>query len=418
MTTQSENKFPFCEILERCKKANIKTEVLQMIYQPWIQVNLQPEAQTKKDKINIFIKNVEEAEMLLDIDFETIYAISKYHGYYSIQDHYIEAMLEYAGSKGHSSIYTQVIKQLGILEASYNDPINQSSQIQETVNSDRIFISKNQYSDVKLSLGLSEKYFSILEGLSSWKINQTPESLQLKLTTIRIENVNISSHEDALAILEKIGNSLLFQLNIQTVLPIYLAPRENQDYSIIPSIIRKRNSSNEIQPVELNFPTHEYDTEPTSLYWYANTAPRMPILQYLAYYQVIEFYFPRFKNNDDTNEITSLKATIKNCVQPEDIKSFFEEESRLKFFRNYDKWKDITTKPSPIRKQSDIVNDTAIRIYDIRCKIVHTKNLDSSDEPKFILPFSKEAQKLGHDIELVQFIARKVLEHCRKPLTI
>ena len=388
------------EIKERCQKADIKAETvninLERILINWIKFYLNP----KTNKINVLIIYEKEAEIFLGLDFENIYAISKYNAYYSITDQYIEAMLGYQGYVGQDTIYTNIIKPLGI--------------VYDEANNNRIFIKNNNYPNIKLSLGLSETGFSILETLMSppWtRINQVRQ-----FTTLRIENINISSEADALTILEKISNSLLFQLNIETDLPIYLAPRENQYHSINHFIIR--DPSDEIQPVELNFPTHEYDTEPISLYWYANTATRMPILQYLAYYQVIEFYFLMFKNNDDTYEIDFLKATIKGCVQPEDIKSFFEEKSRLKFFRNYDKWKDITTKASPIREQGDIINDTAIRIYDIRCKIVHTKNLDSSNETKFILPFSKEAQKLGYDIELVKFIARKVLEHCSKPLTI
>jgi hypothetical protein len=426
MTTQS----PFLEILDRCRISNIKTEILPIGSINWIVVNLNPQ----EYKINVLIKSEKEAEIMLGINFENIYTISKYNAYYSMTDQYIEAMLEYQGSVGQNTIYTNIIKQLNIL---YDE-----------ANNNRIFIKNNNYPNVKLSLGLSEQDFSILETLiSPWTIIDQPR----QFTTLRIENINIASETDALTILEKVGNSLLFQLNIQTDLPIYLAPRENQDHSIIPFIIR--NPSDEIQPVELNFPTHEYDTEPISLYWYANTVTRMPLLQYLAYYQVIEFYFPRFQKKEAEkiiqrelqdssfhndiytgmkelinkvskfmpksvygNEIDALKATINNCLNREEIKSFFEEnEDRRKFFDNNH---EITSKNIPRNDENNFLSHTAERIYRIRCKIVHTKDLDSSDETKFILPFSLEAQKLGYDIELVQFIARKVLEHCSKPLTI
>lgn len=56
-------------------------------------------------------------------------------------------------------------------------------------------------------------------------------------------------------------------------------------------------------------------------------------------------------------------------------------------------------------------NDIAERIYDIRCKIVHTKDVaESRDQTgNLLLPFSKEAEGLTFDIELIQYVARQVL---------
>ncbi|OJY04249.1 MAG: hypothetical protein BGP04_02195 [Rhizobiales bacterium 62-17] len=51
----------------------------------------------------------------------------------------------------------------------------------------------------------------------------------------------------------------------------------------------------------------------------------------------------------------------------------------------------------------------ADRIYDIRCKIVHTKNEHADGEFPMILPFSEDADYLLHDIDLVEFVARSVL---------
>ena len=45
----------------------------------------------------------------------------------------------------------------------------------------------------------------------------------------------------------------------------------------------------------------------------------------------------------------------------------------------------------------------------IRCKVVHTKSGAKDGELELLLPFSKEAGMLQYDIDLLQFIARKVL---------
>lgn len=48
-------------------------------------------------------------------------------------------------------------------------------------------------------------------------------------------------------------------------------------------------------------------------------------------------------------------------------------------------------------------------IYDIRCKIVHTKGENYEGEVELLLPFSKEAELLFFDIQLIKYVARKVL---------
>ena len=48
-------------------------------------------------------------------------------------------------------------------------------------------------------------------------------------------------------------------------------------------------------------------------------------------------------------------------------------------------------------------------MYDIRCKIVHTKNDSRDGDTELLLPFSTEADQLSFDIDLMQYIAREVL---------
>jgi hypothetical protein len=115
------------------------------------------------------------------------------------------------------------------------------------------------------------------------------------------------------------------------------------------------------------------------------------------------------------NEEDNLKLIIRKCLTKKEIKIFFEEdEDRRNFFDNNS---EITSEQIPRDDENGFLSNTAKRIYRIRCKIVHTKDSITYDEEKeSILPFSKKAQKLGYDIELVKFIARKVLEHFSKPL--
>jgi hypothetical protein len=51
----------------------------------------------------------------------------------------------------------------------------------------------------------------------------------------------------------------------------------------------------------------------------------------------------------------------------------------------------------------------ADRLYNIRCEIVHTKDDGDADAMQRLLPFTPEAEQIMHDIDLMQFIAEKVL---------
>lgn len=439
----------FLKILERCKKANIETEQINaQTISDGIIVKLKAGRETK----NLTIKDVDIAQWLLSIPFENIHGISKYQAFYSPKDSYIEALIEFGagnflGSLATRTFYKRLKSGLQIQTANYKD-LYQSEELEaenEISDESRITIkfSQDQTENIKLSIGSSTNIFSVLEAIrlsesSSLKRIKLPEVL-----TFRIDGVDVSRHEYAQNILEKVATAVFFQLDMLIGISMYLAIE--QDPQIKHSRYRKNN---------FVFHKYEYDTDAMSLYWYASTAKEMPLLQYLGYYQVIEFYFPKFsaqkaselikrtfkdpsfhQNTDgkvhglieelkpllkdkdyEINEQEALKAAIEHSVSNQELITFFKEyKERTDFFKT--NYKDITSEKISVEsKDTDIRNETANRIYKIRCKIVHTKSSQKSSKPDIILPFSKEAQKLGYDIELVQFIARKILIACSKPL--
>jgi hypothetical protein len=170
----------------------------------------------------------------------------------------------------------------------------------------------------------------------------------------------------------------------------------------------------------------------------------MPLLQFLAYYQTLEFYFPTYSQAEARQKIrnylkhpsfrpdrdadlsrillaartsghcygderTQLRATVNECVEPGALRAFLTEtEERIQFFST--KAEGLTEVRIPIRNpDADLRNEVANRIYDILCKIVHTKSTGREANVELLLPFSKEAELLYVDIELVQFVAREVL---------
>ncbi|MCV2220646.1 hypothetical protein [Pseudomonas mercuritolerans] len=255
--------------------------------------------------------------------------------------------------------------------------------------------------------------------------------------SLEISGVKVNGHDDALGLLMKISNSFLFQLDLISDIP-FVVRRQS-----VPR--RRAKVAYDWAAPDLKFPSSEFESAPLSLYWYGRGAKGMPLLQYLAFYQVIEFYFPRFSQSEahrklkavlkhptfrgdkDTDvakllnaiyisrngaygdERSQLRATLDECIFADDLRRFIDEdEERVNFFS-------VKNKNSPYQKinsksdDADLCADVSRRIYEIRCKIVHTKADLRDQDVELLLPFSKEADQLEFDIELVRYVAQQVL---------
>jgi hypothetical protein len=125
----------------------------------------------------------------------------------------------------------------------------------------------------------------------------------------------------------------------------------------------------------------------------------------------------RPRQNGVGNERQQLKATIRGCVSLYELRAFLEDsEDRYRFFTS-DHQRQLSRETVPPAEASvDHLEHVAERIYDIRNRIVHTKAGYEDAEP--LLPFDQEARQMQHDIDLVQFLARKVLEESSRPIKI
>jgi hypothetical protein len=177
----------------------------------------------------------------------------------------------------------------------------------------------------------------------------------------------------------------------------------------------------------------------------------MPLLQFLAFYQVIEFYFPvyskaeaqrkvkavlkdpTFRSDRDADlgrllsaiyisrsgaygdERSQVRATLMECVEPEGLRAFLEADPDRKDFY-LAKGKSPYQRLSLANPTADLRNDVSDRIYDIRCKIVHTKSDSRTGDAEILLPFSREAEQLFFDIQLVRYLAQRVLITASLPL--
>lgn len=265
---------------------------------------------------------------------------------------------------------------------------------------------------------------------------KSPSRLRI---TLKLTGCAVKTHDSALALLNKAAGAVFFQLDLLADVPLTLE-RERRRNPLGRSYRRSANAT-----IDLQYPKSEFHSAPLSLYWYGRSADNMPLLQFLAYYQVMEFYFPiysqseaqrklklilkdpLFRGDRDTDiarllaaiyvsrsgafgdERSQLRAVLMECVDANNLRGFFENnEVRKEFYGT--KSKTLLYHRIPIANPTaDLRNDVAERIYDIRCRIVHTK-VDSRDAGvDLLLPFSKDADQLTADIELIQYLARLVL---------
>jgi hypothetical protein len=276
-----------------------------------------------------------------------------------------------------------------------------------------------------------------------------------KEVTLKIRGAITSQHhDDAIQVLDMVSQAILFELDLRygitlsvgKVSVFELARRTDKDGKTNQLPRTRREVSNE-QP---SLPRSSYPERPLALYWYARLAGNMPLLQFLASYQVLEYHFsayyqrevldrmrqelldPRFSPQSDRDlgrlvslakaqskgfgtERDQLRSTVRGCTSSSSIEEYLNEASRREFFTG----KQVIAGLPRIdlnKSSADLRDQVSDRIYDIRCRIVHAKSEPQDQYPDLILPFSPEASSLTFDIDLIQYLAQRVLINHAQPM--
>lgn len=419
------------ELKKRCDEAEIKYELFEdnegipRYYEIYLQAG--------RNERSLILSKTQKIKDLLSCPFEKYVFLGDYLAVASYELGSIEALVSSLSPLPlPSEVIMRTLMRVFSREGSGKD--------EETSDGEFLLTAEKEIEGRTIKLSMSNNLLPLLTVARS-----RPRQLSIK-----IERLNISRHDKALGILERISGALFFQIDMLTNLPFTLT-RERRPRILRPGISK---SSDQSSIVGFKFPEHQYDKEPLSLYWYAKSATQMPLLQFFAYYQAIEFYFPvysqieakrrvshvlkdpTFDKSKDTDiirlissvtqgsrsgfgdERSQLKATINECVSEQELRKFIETKPYLKKFYS-SKDKKISSCIIPVMNPSeDLRSKVGERIYDIRCKIAHTKSGENKEGVELLLPFSKEAEMLNYDIELLQFIARQVIIESSRPITI
>lgn len=378
----------------------------------------------------------ENLDNALNCQFEKFKFIKNYEAIWSSELKVIEAEISSADLPGKylfERLYALIIK-----------PEETEDEIPDEIPE----IEMLSIRDLKITVGLCSNEFVFLTGCRE----RGPRYSNPNKITIKIQNIKSTTHDNSCELLEKIANSIFFQIDLAFELPIYI---QNQRENWIERRQRHRRKKMIIDSsATITVPKYEYDNEPISLYWYAKESQNMPIFQYLAFYQSIEYYFPiyssldakqkiqnlikdpRFNPNKDSdisriistikisgggktfgNEREQLRATINSCTDSIELRNFLQlDEKRFEFYAK-NNGKDIAKQKISIESDvADLISEVSERIYEIRCRIVHSKQSEGNFE--VLLPYSAEVKKINYDIELIEFITRKVLISSSRPINL
>jgi hypothetical protein len=400
------------QIQERCKAAGIKSDtVVDEDGDTLVTISFKAGRETK----DITLYELPDLKSLLAIEFEKYGFLNKYLAIRSLKDDYVEAyfrpLAQQVRFMNPSAIFSKLAKRP--IDLSKINPGDNILTLEDPKDASRI-----------IEIGPCSEILRAMQGSG----RASP--------AIRLRGFDINTQEKAEATLAKIASSLFFQIELSYGIPLglhYLQKGANR-----PSAIKNSEIKN------ITFPRHEYDQAPISLYWYAHAASSLPLLQYLAFYQSIEFYFPAyarselgrqlrnilkdplfdFNSDSDIGRLVSslygstkpafsterdqLKSTIASCIDKDEIRSFLTESAeRSEFYRKKAKGLSdicITTHPD----DADLRPFVADRIYDIRCKIVHTKH-DGKEGYELLLPYTEAAELVTDEIPLIRFVAQKIL---------
>lgn len=261
-------------------------------------------------------------------------------------------------------------------------------------------------------------------------------------TTIKLRGFSSSTQDEAIAVLETVAPSYFFDLDARYGIHVSLAARRRPTRRAAVKALESRPE----------FPRNAYLDAPLTLYQYGRASAGLPLLQYLAFYQALEFFFPMFTREDaakrlrtelnsprfdassdeavarlialigsavsgQVGEREQIRATVRACIDPDTLRDFvLSSDDYKKHFCA----KDQPIKGAPVlqtgQSAPDIRDQVADRVYAIRCRIVHTKQDGGGSGIDLLLPTSSEANALPIDVELVRMLAQRALIARARPL--
>lgn len=130
-------------------------------------------------------------------------------------------------------------------------------------------------------------------------IRSIATSRRPRLTTIKISGAASKTTEETIESFRTLSDAFFFDLDVR-----YGIVAEEMSVPRRAPGVRPRRVS-----LPASFPENRYLAQPVSLYRYGRSAQGLPLLSFLAFYQVLEFFFPIFSQEDVTRRV---QQTLRN----------------------------------------------------------------------------------------------------------
>jgi hypothetical protein len=380
------------------------------------------------------------------LSFEDLSIVGQYRSLYDKRANTLEVVLVSTG-RGAATLIRDLYKLPGIENTRYEDVTPPGVEVSTKVVS-MSDVDAHEFAELPVDLnrlpswrlpiadapaGMDVELSPLSEKLRAFAGNSSVGS-QISLKIKGIKNTNPAVLADEM---ETIAASILFELDVRFGLSLSLQYRQNGLPGRKPGTLKPGD-----EPIR--FPSIRYPKAPATLYAYGKAAVGSPLLQYLAYYQAIEHFFPTFVNRDALNRVRNtlrhpqfnreadadiqrliqqagrgagrgpkepeqLKTTLDYSIERQDVEAWLEtlhEDVKNFLLTSTDLAgvKPLSLAPNDKRRLSDQI---AERVYKLRCRIVHAKDSDDYVEP--LLPYSAEASRLRADLLLIEFLAQKAI---------
>lgn len=425
-TTSNSHPAALTLLLDRAAAADIETEVRTFKgttpdhSEHYVSVAMPNGRRTRQ--VTLSPRKVED---FLSVEFEKYVVLGDYVAVVNKLSGRIEAQVAGPGSAGRFQVGHSIQGIPGVKIIADGNPEPDQEAFEEEAAPTRSLRSNNWCLAVEQ------------DGIS---IEISPASAEFEIllqggVTVKVDGVTTSTHDGALEALDRYAAAMLFELDLVYGLPIQLAMRRRAS--------RRRRPTLPDRPPK--FPRNQYAGQALELYQYGRVAAGLPLLEYLAYYQSLEYFFPFFAREQTVNSVRSqllnpafdaqddaalnrlinlaapaarsgmaereqLRATIRACMTETDVREFVESLSE--YTEHFCSRKQTINGVNAMQlkgNQVDLRDQAADRIYAIRCRIVHSKQDGGDTSEEVLLPSSTEAASLQADIELLRLVAQRAL---------
>ena len=251
--------------------------------------------------------------------------------------------------------------------------------------------------------------------------------------TMRILPVAVATTEAADGLVERITDALALDLSIGFGISIF--PQRLESRAALRGAVVRRQG-------RLAFPKNTYPHAPMALYQAGRDRVSSPLMRYWSFYQVLEYFFPRFSQQEAVKQLSrllrspvfdphddedvlravqlstaagkgygseeeQLHTTLKAVVSSREVIEFIEASGLTEQMQ--DKSSELTKKPMRQSGNDDVLLPLAQRIYDIRCRIVHSKSASARDAGPGLLPGTHHDDLVRHELRLMEFLAQQAL---------